>query len=81
MSSFVDYYFGPLSKDYCMYFFLLSVIGFVSLVLFLISTVMIGLSKRKGSEFYLHSFFIALGIGLYSYFQNRLLYSMCVGKV
>lgn len=68
--------FGPLSKDYCLYFYFLSVIGFVFIAIFLMSSLMIGLSKKHGVEYYLQVFSVALGYGIF-YFQNRLLNSMC----
>ena len=68
--------FGPLSKDYCLYFYFLSVIGFVFIAIFLISSLLIGFSKKHGVEYYLQVFSVALGYGIF-YFQNRLLNSMC----
>ena len=71
--------FGPLSKQYCLYFYILSVLSFVFLIFVLISLV-IGIAKRKGLEFYT---IMILGAGSYTmyYFQNRLLHSMCVGSI
>jgi hypothetical protein len=71
--------FGPLSKQYCLYFYILSVLSFVFLIVILISLV-IGIARRKGLEFYT---IMILGAGSYTmyYFQNRLLHSMCAGSI
>ena len=79
MDTFLESFFGPLSKDYCLYFYILSIVGFVLLTMMLASTLMIGITKRKGIEFYLQTVSIAIAYGIF-YFQNRLLYSMCVGN-
>ena len=79
MDTFLESFFGPLSKDYCLYFYILSIVGFVLLTMMLASTLMIGITKRKGIEFYLQAVSIAIAYGIF-YFQNRLLYSMCVGN-
>jgi hypothetical protein len=79
MSDLADYFFGPLSKEYCIYFYFLSIIGFISLALVLVSSLLVGITKKKGGDFYMQSFAIAVGYAIF-YFQNRLLYSMCAGK-
>lgn len=73
----MDSLFAPLPKEYCLWFYGLSILGFIMLVLFLGSSLILGISKKKGSEYYLGILATALTFGLY-YFQNRLLYSMCV---
>ena len=57
MDDFMDNVYGPLSKHYCIYFYYLSIFGFVLLFLTLISTLFIGISKNKGFSFYLMSLF------------------------
>jgi len=79
MDNLLESFFGPLNKDYCLYFYILSVVGFILLTMMLATTLMVGITKRKGIDFYLQMFSIALGYGIF-YFQNRLLYSMCVGN-
>ena len=79
MDNLLESFFGPLNKDYCLYFYILSVVGFILLTMMLATTLMVGITKRKGINFYLQMFSIALGYGVF-YFQNRLLYSMCVGN-
>ena len=80
MTDLMNTLFGPLSRDYCDYFFILSVFGFILLAVLLISTLLVGITKRKGSEFYLQTLSIAVGYAIF-YFQNRLLHSMCAGTL
>ena len=80
-SSTLDYIYGPISQDYCVYFYVLSVLGFVALLIVLLAMVFYGLSSKKNSiTFYLNLLMLA---GLYGlgYFQNRLLYNMCAGGI
>lgn len=74
----MDKLFGPLGREYCIYFYYLSVIGLILLTMVLASTLMVGISKRKGLDFYLSMISIAMGYFIF-YFQNRLLHSMCIG--
>jgi len=50
------------------------------LIVLLVSALFVGLSKRKGVDYYLQIFSIALGYGIF-YFQNRLLHTMCVSSL
>jgi len=51
-------------------------IGFVLLATLMLSTLGVGLYKRKSFDFYLSALAVAVGYGIF-YFQNRLLYTMC----
>jgi len=77
MSNTMDTLFGPLGSEFCIYFYYLSVIGFVLLTLLVASTLFVGITKNKGSDFYLQMFSVAIGYAIF-YFQNRLLHSMCI---
>ena len=77
MNQFNEIFFSSLSKDYCIYFYILSLIFFISLVMTLGCCIykMFFMSKKKCSiNFELYNLFM---LGLL-YFQNRLLYSMCM---
>ena len=76
MTTGIDALFGPISKQYCFYFYILSVFGLVSLVFFVVSTLVLGLSKGKGIMFYLGAISVAVVYGMI-YLQNRMLYNMC----
>ena len=68
--------FGPLNRKYCLWFYYLSIMGFVLFILMLISSVYIGITRRKGLDFYIQMLSPALVYAIV-YFQNRLLYTMC----
>ena len=73
--------FSPFSnRDFCLWFYFLSVLGFVFLFVSIFSMLFVGISKKKDSSFYLQTFFVALGYAIF-YFQNRLLYSMCAKSI
>ena len=80
MADIIETLFGPLDRKFCDYFWLLSVLGFVLLAVLLISSLLVGISKNKGSDFYFQTISIALGYAIF-YFQNRLLHSMCTGSM
>ena len=79
MSDITETLFGPLGKEYCIWFYFLSIWGFFLLAFYLISTLFYGISKRKGFGFYMNALSIAIVYAIF-YFQNRLMHSMCVGK-
>ena len=80
MSDVMDYLYGPLSKDYCIYFYVLSILGFVLLILFLVPAIFMGIMKRKGVDYYFTILGVSFGYAIF-YFQNRLLHSMCTGMM
>jgi len=68
--------FGPLSKQYCLYFYLLSIFGFVFLVIAVLGMLFNLFSKKMDGKIVGGFLMAALGYGIF-YFQSRLLYSMC----
>jgi hypothetical protein len=79
MDSALQTLFGPLPKKYCVYFYILSIIGFVLFAVVILGTLVSGVSKRLGLMHYISGLSIALVYGLF-YFQSRLLHTMCVGS-
>jgi hypothetical protein len=77
MPELYELFFGPLDKKYCDYFLLLSMIGFILLSTLLLTTLGLGLYKGKSFDFYFSALAVALGYAIF-YFQNRLLYTMCL---
>ena len=74
----LEQFFTPLGKEYCVYFYALSVISFIMFFLMVIGGVasLIMHGSKAGYGPYLmiiHS--ITVGI---MYFKSRLLYSMCI---
>lgn len=72
----MDTLFGPLGPQYCMYFFYLSVFGFALMIMAVVSSLYIGISKKLGAKYYISMIFVSLTYFIF-YFQNRLLYTMC----
>jgi hypothetical protein len=68
--------FGPLGQEYCMWFYFLSIIGFVLLVILLVSGFIMGIMGKKPLSYYYFVLVGALGYFIF-YFQNRLLFTMC----
>ena len=69
--------FSPLAnRDFCLWFYFLSIAGFVFLIVSVLSAIIVGIRARKDSGFYIQMFLLSLGYFIF-YFQNRLLYSMC----
>jgi hypothetical protein len=76
MSDFMNTLFGPLSGEYCLYFYYLSILSFFLLAMAIVTGVVTGLQKDKGMYFYM-SILGASVAYLISYFVNRLMYSVC----
>ena len=72
--------YGTLPKDYCLYFYALSVFGFVLMIVTFLLALVIGISRKKDFSFYFSAMMGVFAYGLF-YFQNRLLYSMCVNSL
>ncbi len=68
--------FGPLSGEYCLYFYWLSILSFFLLAMAIVTGIVTGLQKGKGMYFYI-SILGASVAYLISYFVNRLMYSVC----
>uniref|UniRef100_A0A6C0KZ14 Uncharacterized protein n=1 Tax=viral metagenome TaxID=1070528 RepID=A0A6C0KZ14_9ZZZZ len=76
MNNINEVFFSPLSKEYCVYFYFVTVVLFVILILAMF-TMIISIFKSKKKDNYLLMMSNILTLALV-YFQNRLLYSMCV---
>jgi hypothetical protein len=72
--------FGPLGKEYCIWFYFLSILAFGSIVLFLVPAIYKGIVSKKDIWYYLGVLTVTMMYGI-SYFQNRLLFSMCSGSM
>jgi hypothetical protein len=78
MSGLMNTFFGPLSKDSCVYFLILSMIFFFFLIALLFSGIVFLMKKGKNldSKMVFHGVIIFLNLFL-AYFVNRLFYTMC----
>lgn len=81
-SSFMNQYFGPLSREYCVYFYALSIIfgvifatSVISIAYFMITHI-----KKVNLMFIVNSVLILLNSFL-AYLANRLLHTMCVKSI
>ena len=81
-SNFMDQYFGPLPRDYCAYFYILSIVFGVMFIATAVSIAyfMIMHIKKINTMFIVNSIFILLNTYL-AYLANRLLHTMCVKAI
>jgi len=78
MNNLMNYFFGPLPKEYCLYYYFLAVISAVIFVLtFLSFVILVVKSKKIKAGMWLGMFNTLLSIFI-GYFVSRLLYTMCV---
>lgn len=75
-----DQLFGPLDRKYCLYFYYLSIFGLLLLVFLIISSLYIVLTSKNSGVFGFQMIFAVLTYAIF-YFQNRLMYSMCVNSL
>lgn len=80
--SLMDQYFGPLPREYCMYFYVLSIVFGIMFVMSAVSIAyfMITHIKKINTMFIVNSIFILLN-SLLAYLANRLLHTMCVKSI
>ena len=69
--------FGPLSRKYCDWFYWLSVFASVFMIITIVSGIY-GMLTHKLEMKYLAAIFWSAATYAVFYFQNRLLYTMCV---
>jgi hypothetical protein len=81
MSDLTDRFFGPLGKEWCMYYFAILVFVFIFFVLSIISAVIgiVNLKKFTFNEVYLLSVPVIMNLVLY--LQSRIIYSICVSSL
>ena len=75
-------YFGPLSREYCAYFYFMSILFFVFFIMSIIGVLSAVFMKGKKVDFMfiVNSSMLILNT-LLAYFVNRLLNTMCNGSV
>lgn len=71
-------FFGPLDKGSCIYFFILTVIFFIGLVILIVNELIYILQNlnKLNLKMFTSGFIIMFNIFI-AYFVNRLLYTMC----
>ncbi len=79
MTNINEYLFGPLSKDWCLYFYFLSILWYVVFLVSLVYLIRYFFGKNVKSE-------VAFGMLAYSltvfimYFEKRILHGMCINS-
>lgn len=75
-------YFGPLSKEYCMYFYLMSIFFFVIMMMGLFGVIVTIATKPKEVNvmFFINAAMLLMNSVL-AYFVNRLLHTMCANSI
>lgn len=76
MSDLMNTLFGPLHSDFCLYFYYLSVFGFILVIISFLTMLRLAMTHKRNSGFYVNSLMVLIGYGIF-YFQNRLLHTMC----
>ncbi len=81
MSDLTDRLFGPLGKEWCIYYFAILVFVFIFFILSVISAVigLFSLKKIGFNEIYLLCVPVVLNLVLY--LQSRIIYSICVSSL
>lgn len=75
-------YFGPLSREYCVYFYFMSILCFILFLLAIFGVAMAVIVKGKKVDFlFVVNSSLLLFNTLLAYFVNRLLNTMCNGSV
>ncbi len=78
---YINYLFSPFDKQvYCNYFLILEILFFIMIFIFSFVILYLGIKNNEGLYFYFDKIFILL-LYIVSYFQSRLLYSMCVHSI
>ena len=74
-------YFGPLSRDYCLYFYFMAIFFFVMIILGVIGTIsaIVSRPKKMDMTFIVHAVMLMFN-ALLAYYVNRLLNTMCMNS-
>ena len=80
MADLLNKLYGPLPVKYCIYFYIMSVILFLSF-LFLLGNLLLKMFRRKMDDTNMLLQLNVLISMFIAYFTNRLLYSMCAGSL
>jgi hypothetical protein len=80
--SLMDKFFGPLPREYCVYFYALSIVFSIFFVISALSTIyfMVNHIQKVNAMFIFNSCLILLNT-FFAYLVNRLLHTMCVKSI
>ena len=68
---------GPLSQDFCLYFYILAILLFIS---FILSIIQIAFSLFKNKSITIQHIILPIN-AFVLYFVNRILYNMCQNSI
>ena len=75
-------YFGPLGKEYCLYFYLMSIIFFIIMIFGIFVVIFTLIKKRKEvNTMFIINFIMLITNSILAYFVNRLLHTMCINSI
>lgn len=78
MNEVMDYLFGAIGKEYCMYFYFLSVLAFIAFIIALVSVIRLMATNKKLP---ISTAVLVVFQPFLVYFVNRIFYSMCVNSL
>lgn len=78
MNEFMNYFFGPLPKEYCLYYYFLAVISAILFVITFVSFAFTVFKSKKIKSGALIAMLNVLITIFISYFISRLMYTICV---
>ncbi len=82
MNSFMNTYFGPLPREYCVYFYFLSILFGIMFVFSVISIGYFMLTRfKKVNAMFVSNALLVLANTFLAYIANRLLHTMCVRSI
>ena len=82
MDSFMNKYFGPLPREYCVYFYFLSIIFGIMFVFSAISIAyFMVMHFKKVNAMFVSNALLVLTNTFLAYIANRLLHTMCVKSI
>ena len=82
INNIMDKYFGPLSRDYCIYFYAMSIFFGVVFVFSLLSSIIfIFINYKKVTLMFIVNALMVLINTFLAYFVNRLLNTMCTKSI
>jgi asparagine N-glycosylation enzyme membrane subunit Stt3 len=73
--------FGPISKKYCYYFNIMSMLAFIIIICGILSIIYMLMTNMKNSQMSIMHLVILIVTYSMVYLQNRLLYDMCLNTL
>tara|TARA_B100001175_G_scaffold305003_1_gene301614 strand:+ start:674 stop:922 length:249 start_codon:yes stop_codon:yes gene_type:complete len=78
MNSLMDTLFGPLPEYYCLYFYIISILGAVFALIALVNVIALLLFSKDGKKWQMAGAFMMIFLMYFVlYFKSRLLNTMC----